>query len=95
MYSYGVELIERYHPAWFVAENVGGIKNSNEGKTFLKILKDLENAGKGYNLTVHKYKFEDYGIPQARHRIIIVGIKKELNLKFKVPKPSFKTMTAR
>ena len=95
LYSYGVELIERYHPAWFVAENVGGIKSSNEGKTFLKILKDLENAGKGYNLTVHKYKFEDYGIPQARHRIIIVGIKKELNLKFKVPKPNYKTMTSK
>ena len=95
LYSYGVELIDRYHPNWFIAENVGGIRSSNEGKTFLKILKDLENAGKGYNLTVHKYKFEDYGIPQARHRIIIVGIKKELNLKFKVPKPNYKTMTSK
>ena len=95
LYTYGVELINRYKPTWFVAENVGGMKSSNEGKTFLKILKDLEEAGKGYNLTVHKYKFEDYGIPQARHRIIIVGIKKELNLKFKVPKPNYKTMTAK
>jgi DNA (cytosine-5)-methyltransferase 1 len=95
LYTYGVELINRYKPTWFVAENVGGIKSSNEGKTFIKILKDLREAGKGYNLTVHKYKFEDYGIPQARHRIIIVGIKKELNLKFKVPKPNYKTMTAK
>ena len=95
LYSYGVELINRYHPTWFVAENVGGIKSANEGKAFQKILHDLENSGKGYNLTVHKYKFEEYGIPQARHRIIIVGIKNELNIKFKVPKPSFKTMTAR
>jgi DNA (cytosine-5)-methyltransferase 1 len=78
-----------------VAENVGGIKSSNEGKSFIKILKDLEGAGKGYNLTIHKYKFEEYGIPQARHRIIIVGIKKELNLRFKVPKPSYKTMTSK
>lgn len=85
LYSYGVELIDRYHPKWFVAENVGGISSSNEGKAFKKILFDLEHSGKGYNLTVHKYKFEEYGIPQARHRIIIVGIKKELNLKFKVP----------
>ena len=95
LYSYGVELINRYHPKWFVAENVGGIKSSNEGKSFAKILKDLEEAGKGYDLTVHKYKFEEYGIPQARHRIIIVGIKKELKLKFKVPKPTFKTMTSK
>ena len=95
LYSYGVELINRYHPKWFVAENVGGIKSSNEGKSFTKILKDLEEAGKGYDLTVHKYKFEEYGIPQARHRIIIVGIKKELKLKFKIPKPTFKTMTSK
>ncbi|MDC3208557.1 DNA cytosine methyltransferase [Pelagibacteraceae bacterium] len=95
LYSYGVELINRYNPKWFVAENVGGMSSSNEGKAFIKILEDLENAGKGYNLTVHKYKFEEYGIPQARHRIIIVGIKNSLNLKFKVPKPNFKTMTAK
>ena len=95
LYSYGVELIDRYHPKWFIAENVGGISSSNEGKAFKKILFDLKHAGKGYNLTVHKYKFEEYGIPQARHRIIIVGIKKELNLKFKVPKPNYKMMTAK
>ena len=95
LYSYGVELINRYHPKWFIAENVGGIRSSNEGKAFKKILFDLEHAGKGYNLTVHKYKFEEYGIPQARHRIIIVGIKKELNLKFKVPKPNYKLITAK
>ena len=95
LYSYGVELINRYEPKWFLAENVGGISSSNEGKAFKKILEDLENAGKGYNLTVHKYKFEEYGIPQARHRIIIIGIQNKLNLKFKVPKPSYKIMTAK
>ena len=42
LYTYGVELINRYKPTWFVAENVGGIKSSNEGKTFIKILKDLK-----------------------------------------------------
>lgn len=93
LYTYGVELINRYEPDWFVAENVGGIKSSNEGRTFLKILNDLANAGEGYEITSHKYKFEEYGIPQARHRIIIVGIKKKFKLKFKVPKPSYKIMT--
>jgi DNA (cytosine-5)-methyltransferase 1 len=95
LYSYGVELINRYEPDWFVAENVGGIKSSNEGKTFSKILNDLAKAGKGYEITTHKYKFEEYGVPQARHRIIIVGIKKKFNLKFKVPKPHFQIMTCK
>ena len=55
LYSYGVELIDRYHPKWFIAENVGGISSSNEGKAFKKILFDLEHSGKGYNLTFHKH----------------------------------------
>ena len=87
--------MNRYEPDWFLAENVGGMKSSNEGKTFIKILKDLSSAGKGYELTVHKYKFEEYGIPQSRHRIIIIGIKKKFQLKFKVPKPSLKIITSR
>ena len=95
LYTYGVELINRYNPKWFVAENVGGLSSSNEGKAFKKILQDLESAGSGYNLTTHKYKFEDYGIPQSRHRIIIVGIQKKLNLIFKVPKPNYKIMTSK
>jgi len=95
LYTYGVELINRYNPKWFVAENVGGISSSNEGMAFKKILDDLENAGNSYNLTTHKYKFEEYGIPQSRHRIIIVGIQKKLNLNFKIPKPNFKTTTAK
>jgi len=95
LYTYGVELINRYQPKWFVAENVGGISSSNEGQAFKKILYDLENAGDGYNLTTHKYKFEEYGIPQSRHRIIIVGIKKQLNLLFKVPKPNYKIISAK
>ena len=52
-------------------------------------MNELERAGKfGYELTTHLYKFEEYGVPQARHRYIIVGIRKDLKLKFKIPKPS-------
>lgn len=87
LYSYGVKAIETVNPKWFVAENVGGLKSSNEGKAFKKILQDLRHAGKGYRLTVHLYKFENYDVPQRRHRIIIVGIRNDLNLKFKVPAP--------
>ena len=31
------------------------------------------------------YRFEQYGVPQARHRIVIVGIRGDLGIKFKVP----------
>ena len=86
LYSYGVKALKKFKPMWFLAENVGGLKNANDGKAFTKILAELRNAG--YEITPHLYKFEEYGIPQARHRIIIVGIRKDLNLKFNVPSPA-------
>ncbi len=89
LYTYGVKVINIRSPLWFIAENVSGLESANSGEAFRKILYDLENAGKGYFLTAHKYKFEEYGVPQSRHRIIIVGIRKDLNLRFLVPKPLF------
>jgi len=90
LYSYGVKVIEQFRPKFFVAENVGGLSSSNEGRAFEKILADLESSGRGYELTVHLYKAEDYGVPQTRHRIVIVGIEKPLKLKFNVPAPTTK-----
>jgi DNA (cytosine-5)-methyltransferase 1 len=86
LYSYGVKVIKYFKPKFFVAENVGGINSSNGGEAFKKILLDLENAGDGYDLTVHYYKLEEYGVPQLRHRYIIVGIDKKLGFTFQPPK---------
>jgi DNA (cytosine-5)-methyltransferase 1 len=87
LYTYGVNVLNKKNPNWFIAENVGGIKNANNGETFIKIIDELQFAGKGYHITAHLYKFEEYGIPQFRHRVIIVGIRKDLGLIFKVPAP--------
>lgn len=83
LYSYGVNTLAHFRPQWFVAENVGGLKNSNEGKAFQTILDQLMQVG--YRVVAHLYKFENYGVPQARHRIIIVGIRNDIDVKFRVP----------
>lgn len=88
LYSYGVKVLKEYQPKFFVAENVGGLQSANEGKAFIQILTELKECG--YVLTPHLYKFELYGVPQARHRIIIVGIRNDLaqeGITFKVPAP--------
>lgn len=89
LYSYGVKVLNIYNPIWFVAENVGGLRNANDGKSFTKILDELRKAGDygGYTVVPHLYKFEEYGIPQARHRIIIVGIRKDIGVAYHVPSP--------
>ncbi len=83
LYMYGVKVLKRYKPLWFLAENVGGLKSANEGKAFECIKKDLIDAG--YRIYPNLYKFEEYGVPQARHRMIIVGIRDDLPYDYKVP----------
>lgn len=83
LYTYGVRVLKRFQPFWFVAENVSGLSSANEGEAFIKILKDLQDCG--YRLYPNLYKFEEYGIPQARHRIIIVGIRDDLPEEFLIP----------
>lgn len=83
LYSYGVKALKMFKPKWFLAENVSGLRNANDGKDFDKILNELKEVG--YKLYPNLYRFEEYGIPQARHRIIIIGIRKDINLEFKIP----------
>ncbi len=86
LYSYCVKALEFFKPKWFLAENVGGLRNANDGKIFSTILQEMSQAG--YKVTPHLYQFEKYGVPQARRRIIIVGIRKDLNVTFNVPSPN-------
>ena len=86
LYQTGIQIINQANPAWFIAENVSGINSANRGMVLKKILGEMTTAGQGYTLTANLYKFEEYGVPQYRHRFIIVGIRNDLGLKFKVPK---------
>lgn len=93
LYKHGVSILQREdNPDWFIAENVSGLASANDGEAFTEICHELGESG--YTLTAHKYRFEEYGIPQARHRIIIVGLANRLNQTFEVPAPSGVIMTA-
>ncbi len=88
LYWYGIEVLKEHEPEWFVAENVSGIRSAGSGD-FNIILKDMRDAG--YKLNVHLYKAEQYGIPQTRHRVIIVGIKdskENKSIVYRVPDPA-------
>ena len=85
LYWYGVEVLRAYRPQWFIAENVSGIRSAGSGD-FQTILRDLRESG--YKITPHLYKAEQYGIPQTRHRVIIVGIRDDLDVEFKIPDPA-------
>lgn len=85
LYSYGVRALNYFRPSCFVAENVSGLASANEGRAFAQILSELRAAGPGYSVTSHLYKAEEYGVPQKRRRILIVGIDKRLGIFYTVP----------
>ena len=91
--------IDSVKPEFFVAENVKGfvtIGERNQGKHFKdgKIVKlgevtqgiIHELTDIGYTVSYELHNARDFGIPQDRERIIIVGVRKDLDFKFKFPK---------
>lgn len=87
LYSFGVSVLDHHQPLAFIAENVSGLSSANEGQTFRTILDDLASAGPGYTVVPHLYNAEDYGVPQSRKRILIVGIRTDVTAKFLPPAP--------
>ena len=85
LYIWGVQALKIFKPSFFVAENVSGLGSSGKND-FQIILEALENAG--YDIFHHKYKFDEYGVPQSRTRIIIVGFRKKYKIKFEHAKPT-------
>jgi DNA (cytosine-5)-methyltransferase 1 len=83
LYTYGIKVLKKFQPKWFLAENVGGLRSANNGEAFKRILNDMVDVG--YRVYPNLYMFEKYGVPQARHRVIIVGIRSDLPFEFKIP----------
>lgn len=77
LYKAGIRALNRFNPKFFVAENVAGLQSANDGRAWRRIMVDLQSAGlNGYEITPFKYEFEYYGVPQRRHRWVIVGVQK-------------------
>lgn len=85
LYWYGIEVLRHFRPMWFIAENVSGIRSAG-ANDFNVIMRDMRDSG--YVITPNLYKAEEYGIPQTRHRVIIVGIRDDLDVVFHVPAAS-------
>ena len=62
-------------PRLFIAENVKGILSANDGKAFPMIIKEFRDAG--YHVMYKLLNASDYGVPQKRERVIIMGFLKE------------------
>ena len=75
-----IEVINTKLPKFFILENVKNFKTIQDGKPFNYLLTQLETIGK-YSIHYDIFNTKDYGNPQNRERLYIIGIKRDLNLK--------------
>lgn len=93
LYQECLRVIEAKQPKVIVFENVKGLLSSKfvDGRNLIDvIISDLETMGIGYNTVYKLLVASDYHVPQNRERVIIVGIRKDLNKTFVFPEPQSK-----
>ena len=79
------QLVNETYPFFFIMENVSGLQG-HRGKAILgQLISELEKIG--YNVRKNLIDAEEYGVPQRRKRIIIVGERKDLGNSYEFPKP--------
>ena len=92
LYQHMVEAIQRTEPEVFVAENVKGFLMSHGEEFFDQMLQDFRSIP-GYTVSYKLYLAADYGVPQVRERIFIVGVRGEQP--FQHPEPNGPHITAK
>ena len=76
-------ILREKQPKCFIAENVKGILTANKKSAFPLIIKEFEESG--YDVSYAVLNSANYGVPQKRERVIIVGFRKDLDIKFEFP----------
>lgn len=88
LYKSFLRFVDAKKPKAFVAENVKGILTANNKKAIETIIKDFEHITPGYIIKIQLYNFANYGVPQFRERVLIVGIRIDTGFDFKHPAPT-------
>lgn len=88
LYRFFYNTIKIKQPKYFIAENVKGILSLGKGEAIKQIVADFEYAG--YITSVNLVNMANYGVPQSRQRVIIVGQRVDLGkeLRFIFPQPT-------
>lgn len=82
LYTYLLDVVNRTRPKAFVAENVLGILTANNGAAINQIFEDFSNIGGGYLVFPKVYNFADFGVPQYRQRVVLVGVRLDTGFNF-------------
>ena len=85
LYMSMLRAVEEFSPSAFLIENVRGMAGLYQGKVLKDVITQFDKAG--YNVECRILNAANFGVPQVRHRLFIIGIKKEIG-KFEFPQPT-------
>lgn len=80
-----IHFIQAKKPKFFVIENVKGILSDKHFQTFIQMLDELKRAGYIVHYSLMNTMY--YHIPQERYRVIVVGIRNDINVDYHFPTP--------
>lgn len=83
LYKYFVKIVKNKKPKFFIAENVKGILSIDKGKVIERIAEDFREVG--YHVRYHLFNTANYGVPQTRQRVIILGVRSDIEANITFP----------
>lgn len=86
LYIHFIRAIIQASPKVFVAENVKGLLTLGKGEVAKQIMEDFASAG--YKIKYQLVNARDYGVPQLRERVFIVGVRQDVDFDYKFPEPT-------
>ncbi len=86
LYRQLIRVIEGKKPKFFLAENVKGIMSLGKGEIFKLILEEFTSLG--YKVKYKLLNAADFGVPQTRQRVIIIGVRNDIDFEYEYPTPS-------
>lgn len=86
LYKQLIRVIDAKKPKFFLAENVKGLTNFAKGTVFQMILNDF--SALGYKVSYRVLNAADYGVPQTRQRVIIIGVRNDIDFEYIFPAPT-------
>lgn len=89
LYIHYIRCLMQVKPKFFIAENVKGMLTLGKGEVFRQIKQDFEAAG--YRVYHKLMNARDYGVPQIRERVFLVGVREDIEFEYTFPEPTHGT----
>lgn len=86
LYIHFIRCLLQSKPFAFVAENVKGMLTLGKGEVMNQIIQDFTSAG--YTVQFQLVNARDYGVPQLRERVFIIGIRNDVDFNYQFPEPT-------